>query len=235
MDLLRPHLDMVAYDRRGFGTTTFTTEGHDQLEDLEAVLKVSGLDRVVVFGNSQGGGIALNFALAHPEKVVALVLTAPGVSGAPPADPETVDPVEQAIWQTLETADEAGDLEALNRGEIRFWLDGPHAPEGRVTGPARELALSMNRLALQADSAGHEPNLTNAWNRLDEVSCPVLVLVGDLDMTHQRRRSELLAARLPDAHLIVMEGTAHLPALEQPAVYVGLVRPFLQRIGLLSP
>ncbi len=144
MDLLSPDLQLIAYDRRGFGSTTYEAEAHDQVEDLAAVLGASGLDRldqVVVFGNSRGGAIALDFALAHPDRVTALVLTAPAVSGAPAAAPEMVDPVEAAVWQTLEEADRVQDLEALNEAEIRFWLDGPHAPEGRVSGPARQLAL----------------------------------------------------------------------------------------------
>jgi pimeloyl-ACP methyl ester carboxylesterase len=235
IDRLGPDMELVAYDRRGFGTTTYESEAHDQVEDLAAVLLASGLDQVVVFGNSRGGAIALDFALAHPARVTALVLTAPAVSGAPPPDPDMVDAVEAAVWQILEEADRVDDLEALNRGEIRFWLDGPHAPEGRVSDPPRQLALEMNRIALHADTPGHEPNVTNAWDRLAEVQCPVLVLVGDLDLGHIRRRAEYLAVHLPQAQLVVLEGTAHLPALEQPDAYVQAVRPFLERIGLLHP
>jgi pimeloyl-ACP methyl ester carboxylesterase len=235
MDLLSPDLQLIAYDRRGFGTTTYEAEAHDQVADLAAVLRASELDQAVVFGNSRGGAIALDFVLAHPDRVTALVLTAPAVSGAPPADPEMVNPIEAAVWQTLEEADRVQDLEALNEAEIRFWLDGPHAPEGRVSGPARQLALDMNRIALHAKTPGHEPNLTNAWDRLAEVRCPVLIVMGDLDMGHIRRRAEYLAVHLPEAQLVVLEGTAHLPALEQPEHYVQAVRPFLERIGLLDP
>ena len=64
--------------------------------------------------------------------MAALVLVAPAVSGAPAVDDAQIDPVEAAIWETLEAADAAGALDALNLGEIRLWLDGPHAPEGRV-------------------------------------------------------------------------------------------------------
>lgn len=234
MDRLSPDMELVAYDRRGFGITTYISEAHDQIDDLAAVMAATGLAHAVLFGNSLGGSIALDFALAHPDRVRALVLTAPGVSGAPPAGSDAVDPVEAAIWRTLEEADEAGDMDALNEGEIRFWLDGPHGEEGRVTGPPRELALSMNRLALHAEPPGHEPNVTNAWDRLAEVQCPALVIVGDLDMGLMRDRAAHLAAHLPEAQLVVVEGTAHLPALELPADYVRLVRPFLERIGILG-
>ena len=44
LDLLSPDMDVVAYDRRGFGTTTYQAEAHDQLVDLLAVLDALGLD-----------------------------------------------------------------------------------------------------------------------------------------------------------------------------------------------
>jgi pimeloyl-ACP methyl ester carboxylesterase len=230
LDLLDPGAEAVAYDRRGFGTTTYEQEGHDQLEDLGAVLSATGADPAVLVGNSRGGQIALDFALTHPERVQALVLGAPPVSGAPPVDDADVDPVEAEIWQVLEAADAAGALDALNLGEIRFWLDGPHAPEGRVGGETRQLALAMNRIALGAPSPGHEPAAIDAWARLAEVRCPVLVVVGDLDMRHIVERCRELAHRIGGAQLVVMEGAAHLPALEQPEAFAGLLQRFLSHL-----
>jgi pimeloyl-ACP methyl ester carboxylesterase len=228
LDHLSADMEVVAYDRRGFGTTTYRAEAHDQLVDLLAILDALTLDQVVLVGNSRGGQIALDFTLAHPERVGALVLVAPGISGAPPVDDSEVDLVETAIWDTLAAADSAGALEALNLGEIRLWVDGPHAPEGRVDGPRRELALDMNRIALHAESPGHEPAPSvEAWSRLSEVHCPVLVIVGDLDLGHMKERAHGLARAITGARLVVMEGAAHLPGFEQPAAFAALLRDFL--------
>jgi pimeloyl-ACP methyl ester carboxylesterase len=221
-------MDVGAYDRRGFGTTSYRAEPHDQLVDLLAVLDALSMDRAVVVGNSRGGQIALDFTLRHPDRVAALVLVAPAVSGAPAVDDSQVDPTEAAIWATLAAADDAGALDALNLGEIRLWLDGPHAPEGRIDGSLRALALEMNRIALHAESPGHEPEPPDAWSRLAEVSCPTLVVVGDLDLIHLQERGRYLAAQIPGAHLEVMRGAAHLPAFEQPAAFASLLRAFLR-------
>jgi pimeloyl-ACP methyl ester carboxylesterase len=151
------------------------------------------------------------------------------VSGAPRVDDAQINPDEAAIWDTLVAADAAGALDALNLGEIRLWLDGPHAPEGRVDGPRRELALDMNRIALHADSPGYEPAPSvEAWSRLSEVRCPVLVVVGDLDLDHIQERARAVAAQIPGAQLIVMRDAAHLLAFEQPAAFAGLLRSFLR-------
>jgi pimeloyl-ACP methyl ester carboxylesterase len=228
LDLLSPEMDVVAYDRRGFGTTVYQPEAHDQLVDLLAVLDSLELGQVVLIGNSRGGQIALDFALTHPDRVAALVLVAPAVSGAPAVDDVDIDPVEAAIWADLAAADAAGALDALNLGEIRLWLDGPHAPEGRVDGDRRQLALDMNRIALRAASPGHEPAPPlEAWTRLGEVRCPTLVVVGDLDLRHIQERCRHLAAEIPGAQLEVMEAAAHLPGLEQPAAFADLLWTFL--------
>ena len=200
-DLLSPDMDVVAYDRRGFGLTAYRPERHDQVVDLLAVLDGLGLDEAV--------------------------LVAPAVSGAPAAD--EIEPVEAAIWETLEAAEAAGALHALNLGEVRLWVDGPYAPEGRVGGPARDLALDMNRIALHAADPGYEAEALDAWSRLSELHCPVLVVVGDLDLAHIRARAEELASRIAGAQLLVMEGAAHLPGLEQPAAFADLLREFLRR------
>ena len=227
--LLAPDMDVVAYDQRGFGATTYEAEGHDQVVDLLAVLDACDYERPVLVGNSRGGQIALDFTLTHPERVAALVLLAPAVSGAPKVAESDLRPEEAAFWRGLEAAEAAGDLDALNRGEIRLWLDGLDAPEGRVTGVARQLALDMNAIALSAASPGHEPRVVDAWSRVGEIACPVLVLVGGLDMSHLQARCHDLARRIPGAELRVMPDAAHLPALEQPETVADLVRAFLGR------
>ena len=162
LPLLAPDMDLVAYDQRGFGATTYAAEAHDQVADLSAVLDACGYGRPVLVGNSRGGQIALDFALTHPDRVAALVLLAPAVSGAPRVAASDLRPEEAAFWEELEAAEAAGDLDGLNRGEIRLWLDGLDAPEGRVTAAPRHLALDMNAIALSAASPGHEPRVVDA-------------------------------------------------------------------------
>jgi pimeloyl-ACP methyl ester carboxylesterase len=230
LGFLAADVDVVAYDQRGFGATTYEPEGHDPVADLLAVVDMCGFERPVLVGNSRGGQIAIDFALLHPSRVAALVLLAPAVSGSPRATPSDLRPDESHFWESLEAAEAVGDFDALNRGEIRLWLDGLKAPEGRVGGELRRLALEMNARALSAQSPGHELREMDSWARLEEIACPVLVVCGDLDMSHMQTRCASLAARIPGAHLRVMEGAAHLPAFERPDDVAVLVRDFLGTI-----
>ncbi|HEX3794230.1 MAG TPA: alpha/beta hydrolase [Acidimicrobiales bacterium] len=229
MEALSPACDVVAYDRRGFGTSFAPAEEHSQVVDLMAVLDAlgPGTGPVVLVGNSRGGQIALDAALAHPDRLLALVLVAPAVTGSPTVDETLIGPVERAIWENIEAAYEANALDALNLAEIRLWLDGPSGPEGRISGPVRDLALDMNRIALHAESPGHEPAPPDAWSRLDRIDCPTLVVVGDRDLLHQQARARAVAAAIPGAELVVMVGAAHLPGLEQPDDFAALLRRFL--------
>ncbi|MFC4637857.1 alpha/beta fold hydrolase [Deinococcus hohokamensis] len=216
---------VVAYDRRGFGETQAAPEPHSPAEDLLAVLDSLNIGRAVLVGCSQGGKVALDFVLAHPERALALVLVAPAVSGAPAPD-ELPAPVE-ALLEALEEAEASGDLERLNALEARIWLDGVLGSDGRVQGEARDLFLAMNSVALSAGPVGEERPAGPAWPRLGEVCRPTLVLYGDLDFPHVQERCEALAREIPGAGRTVLSGTAHLPNLESPEAFDAALAAFL--------
>jgi pimeloyl-ACP methyl ester carboxylesterase len=108
-----------------------------------------------------------------------------------------------------------------------MWLDGPLAPEGRVAGELRRLFLAMNGIALRAPPMPSLLQAPSAWDRLHEVSVPTLVLWGDLDFPDLSARCRALVERIPGARGEVVEGTAHLPTLEQPERCAALLRSFL--------
>ena len=172
---------VVAYDRRGFGESPPSTRPFRHLDDLIAVLGQLGPERAWLVGSSMGGQLALDAAVSSPDRIAGLVLFAPAVSGAP--EPEQLDPETQRLSDLLDAAFEAGDLEQANRLETWLWLDGPTSPEGRVAGPARELALAMNAVVLDnavPEEAG-ESGL-NAWQQLEQIQVPTTIVWGDLDV-----------------------------------------------------
>ena len=218
---------LVAYDRRGFGDTEYLPESYSHSEDLGAVLAHIGDKEVVLVGNSQGGRISINFALAQPTSVKGLILIGSAISGAPTVEEDSLTPEAVEIDRAAEEAYDRGDSAEANRLEAHLWLDGPLVPEGRVGGDKRALFLAMNGHALEAPSPGDETEPPSAYERLEELEMPTLVVVGELDMPLMIDRAKLIADRVPNARLEVMEGTAHLPQLEQPAAFATLVGAFL--------
>ena len=216
---------VIAYDRRGFGETVAEDEAFSEIGDLEALLDHFGLDRVSLVGCSQGGRIAIDFALANPQRVTALALLAPAISGAP--EPAPFGPKIQALSNALDDADEAGDLEAVNELEARCWLDGPASRAGRVSGPLRDLFLDMNGIALRKPELTQEIEPTPAFFRLSDLSVPTLVAWGDLDFPFVKQRCRYVVDAIPSATGIEIPGTAHLANLEQPALVNRLLSDFL--------
>lgn len=160
-----------------------------------------------------GGRVAIDAALARPDRVSGLVLVSPGVSGAPA--PRFGDSVK-ALMDAISAATSQGDLDAKNELQARLWLDGPLSASERVGGEIRRLFLSMNGTALRAANPGPASEEPSAWEQLEAINAPTLVMWGDLDLPHLQERCALLAQRIPGAQSCVLQGTAHLPALEAP-------------------
>jgi len=215
----------IAVDRRGFGQTAYEPEPHSHVDDTVAVLDALGVDPAAVVGASMGGRLAFDLALAHPDRVSALVLVGAGVRGRPELAPMTE--AVRALSDAIDAAEDAGALDEVNRLEAHVWLDGPEAPEGRVTGPVRDLFLDMNGIALAAADPGPVTELPSAWDRLEKIDVPALVLVGDLDLPDVMACAEVLGERLRDAEVRHLARTAHLPHMEPHPDCLGLITDFL--------
>ena len=228
-DAFVEHHPLLRYDRRGFGRTrVHEARPYSRTADLVAVLDAAGLQRSVLVGCSQGGRVALDLAVARPDRVAALVLVAPAVNGAP--TPELQGAVK-ALSDAVDAAIEAGNVEAANQLEAQLWLDGPLGPRGRVGGAVRALFLDMNGIALAAADPGTAVDEPSAWARLEQIGRPTLVVWGDLDLPHLQERCETLVQRIPGAKRVLLEGTAHLPGLEAPARFNAALAEFLQGLG----
>ena len=216
----------IAYDRRGYGETESPDEAFSHVDDLEAVLKALDIHAAVLVGCSMGGGLALDFALRHPGRVIGLVLIGTSVTGAP----WSATQAEQMLEAAEEDAYERGDLDMLNRVQAHEWLDGPRAQSGRVGGEARALFLDMNAIALGKPELKQEERPPAAWPRVSEVGAPTLLLVGDEDFTALIDRHEHLSEEMPNAFAAMLEGVAHIPSIERPDLVNSMLLEFLDAI-----
>lgn len=217
----------IAYDRRGYGETQSTDEAFSHVDDLEAVLQTLDIHAAVFVGCSMGGGLAIDFALRHPGRVIGLVLIGTSVTGAP----WSATNAEQQIEAAEEDAYERGDLDMLNRVQAHEWLDGPRAQSGRVGGAVRELFLDMNSLALSKPELTQVEQQPDAWRRVGEINAPTMLLVGDEDFTALIDRHDHLSEEMPNAFAAVLEGVAHIPSIERPDLVNSMLLEFLDAIA----
>ncbi|MGV8855426.1 MAG: alpha/beta fold hydrolase [Devosia sp.] len=217
----------IAYDRRGYGETESPDVAFSHGKDLEALLEAFGIHAAVLVGCSMGGGLAIDFALRHPGRVIGLVLIGTSATGAPWDATEAESMIEAAEEDALER----GDNDMLNRVQAHEWLDGPRAQSGRVGGEARALFMAMNALALSKPALTHEQPLAEAWHRVGELAAPSLLLVGEQDFTALIDRHDHLSEEMPNAFAAVLEDAAHIPSLERPELVNSMLLQFLDAIA----
>lgn len=226
VDRLSPRHRCVAYDMRGYGDTTYEREdGWTPVADALAVLDAAGLERPVIVACSMGGQAAIDLALAHPARVGALLLIGTAIRGAP--YPDLTEGPTAELNALAEAAEAAGDLEEVGRLDAWMWLDGPSAPEGRVTGPVRDLFLEMNARALRAEDPGDQGEVPSAWPRLGELAVPTVILLGRLDAEDIRVVDELAAPLIPGARLVHLDDVAHVSHLEGDPVTLDAIAAFV--------
>jgi len=219
--------DMIRPDLRGFGKTELPPVPYSGVADLSALLDHLYVKRTHVVGCSMGGTLAIDFALEHPDRVGRLVVVAGGISGS------NLGEADAALFAEIEAADKANDMDAVNRAEVRLWVDGPRRPEASAPAAVRELVLNMNRRALDSDwsSATSEPIDPPAIARLSDIAAPTLVIVGDEDLPHASANATVMISNIRGARRVAIKDAAHLPTLERPEEFNRLLLEFLTERG----
>ena len=196
--------------------------------DLVAALDHAGVDRALLVGVSRGGVIALDAALEHPDRVAGLVWVAGGVGGYQP----TASSVSPDLWEEAEARWEAKDWEWLVDMETRLWVDGPDQPTDRAAPAVRNAVegwIRENYLA-EKDEGIPQPLDPPAIGRLDDLTCPLLVVLGGLDEAGTVECGRMLASRVPGARLEEFADAAHMLSLEQPERFTRLLLEFAARV-----
>ena len=205
---------VVAYDRRGFGESSLAGEQHTQVRDLDAVLESLDADSAILVASLDGCRVAVEYALAHPDRVDGMVLLSPCAAALPPTvtQPDTI----QRLLDELELARRSGDVAWLSRLMAHAWLDGPAQPEGRVTGNTRLLFLDMSEGALRRADGCRDSLPGDPYRRFRDLTQPVAVVCGALDFSHVLEHGRSLAASGRKAQFHLAKDVAHLHCMEAP-------------------
>jgi pimeloyl-ACP methyl ester carboxylesterase len=221
---------VLLWDYRGHGRseapadpTAYSIE--QVVDDLGRVLEaLGGGAPAVVGGLSLGGLVSLHFALAHPERVHALVLldSGPGFK-----KPEAAARWQAQVERTGEILRSKG-MAALTHGKAASTAIGrhPELPAARAAAAAIEAQDPDAVAEFGARVAGPAPPVID---RLGEIDLPALVLVGAEDAAYLRA-GEVMAARLPRAHHVVIPEAGHIANIEQEAAFNRALLGFLEAL-----
>lgn len=219
---------LVRYDERGCGLSDWDVADLSfdaWVRDLEVVVDAAGLTRFALIGMSQGGGVAIAYAVRHPERVSHLVLYGAFARGkrVRARTPEEIDENEMTI--TLAVRGWGRENPAYRQMfATLFFPDG--SPE------QHRWFTDMQRLSTSADNAGrllHEVSNVDVRALAPRVSCPTLILHAREDARIAFDEGRLLAALIPGARLVPLQSRNHILLESEPAwgEFVGELRAFL--------
>ena len=218
----------IRYDRRGYGNSSEQNRPFSDVSDLYRLLHHLGIDEAYLLGISNGGKVALEFALEHPGMVAALVLVGPTLGGYRPSD-ENKRRVSEILSVARERGTEAG---------VEAWMEDPFYPPAKDNPAARERVRRIARenlpRLLSVPGLREEP-YPPTIESLSRIVVPTLIVVGERDDRDNREIASLLASRLPRAEKKAFAGCGHLVNLERPEQFYSFVVNFLDERGLGSP
>ena len=217
----------ITWDARCHGETESTDEPFtfwDLADDLKGLLDHLGIERAVIGGMSQGGFVALRFALRYPERVSGLILlgTQAGLE-----DPEKVATYEVMldVWEAEGLTDQMAETVAAiilgndwpGRGEwIAKWRQRPH---------------SLLRQAFQTLVTRDDIH-----KRLGEIKAPALVIHGTADAAIDIEKAQRLCSDLANCqHMVAIEGGGHASNLTHPKLVNLAVQQFMSELALDRP
>jgi pimeloyl-ACP methyl ester carboxylesterase/DNA-binding CsgD family transcriptional regulator len=218
-ELLAEGYTLVRYDRVGVGLSDREVLDSQLTADSEVallgrVLEELDLERVVLMGGSSGGCAAISFAARFPERVERLLLYGAYADGAAVATPE----VSEAILATVRSHWGLG-----SRLLAQIFL-------GRVGSAEQQRFARYQRAAASAQTAARLLELiyrTDVRAELPLVQAPTLVVHRKADRAIPYSLGRELAAAIPDATLIPLDGSAHFPWAGDADSVVRALRSFL--------
>jgi pimeloyl-ACP methyl ester carboxylesterase len=225
---------VVALDLPGFGHSPMpageiSISGYARL--LDRVMGELGMDAAAVVGNSMGGFIAAELAIAFPARVERLVLvSAAGVS-------TTSNPQVLRVLPTLrrmETALLASGAWVASKSDTV--TRRPRLRDALMNVVTRHPASLPSTLASEQVRGAGKPGFIQALEsildydvreRLPEIACPTLIVWGEADRLIPVRDADVFAELIPDSRKVVYADTGHMAMLERPAAFNALLAEFL--------
>jgi 3-oxoadipate enol-lactonase/4-carboxymuconolactone decarboxylase len=212
MPVLEQQFRVLRLDLPGHGASPLAPAiGLDAMADavLEA-LNAHGVSEAYFCGLSLGGVVAQSIALKRPERVLGLVLANTGAKVG-----------SAQVWGDRVQAVRSAGVASLIPALISRWFTAPFAQAHptRVRAMAEILEGANPQGYVMACESLAQADLREA---IHAIKAPTLVIAGDQDLTTPVSDSELLAAKIPGARLIILKA-AHISNIEQPGEFARLV------------
>jgi 3-oxoadipate enol-lactonase len=223
--LLQAGFAVLRIELRGHGGSS-TPQGPYSMaglgDDLAAVLRALDLGPVHYVGLSLGGMAGQALALDHPGLLRSIVIC--------DALPENLRNADEVWGPRIRLARQVGSCAPLADGTMERWL----TPGFRAANPGRWAEIAATIAATPAEGYAGCAEAISDFSfvaRLPGLSIPALVLCGEDDHAVPPAEAERIAGLVPDGRFHIVAGARHLPNVEQPEVFNGLLLEWLRKVG----
>ena len=222
---LPKHNRLIRYDERGNGLSQWDVKEMSLelwVKDLETVVEAAGVEKFALLGISQGGAVAITYAVRHPERVSHLVLLGAFSRGLTAHGTEE-QMAERRALQTLVRLDWGKNNPDFKSMFTNFFI--PH----NSTREQHQWLDDLQRISASPENAARILMLIDEINirpLLPLVSVPTLVFHADRDRVIPAEEGRILAAEIPSARFVPLSTKNHILLAQEPAW-----RVFMEEIG----
>lgn len=205
LPLLADTFELIVPDLRGFGGSS-TVDSFSAIEDyaadIAALLDQLEIQKAAIVGHSMGGYVALAFARLYPDRITGLGLVSSQVLADPP------DRKEGRYKSAAEVADKgiAGVVAVM---APKFTSDTRLQEYAKQVMERQQPAGYISALKAMAERV-------DSTTLLSSLNVPVVLVHGDADALIPVDRAREVKAAIPDAHLVEISGSGHVPMMEAP-------------------
>jgi pimeloyl-ACP methyl ester carboxylesterase len=226
VDLLENDYRVLTYDRMGYGQSPEWTPNLSAVDRMRSLLAEADVSNAIFLGSSEGAAIALDYTLANPNLVQALILVNPRL-----IDFEPVNPYYKMVWNGYQRALAEKDVTYLSFHYLGvFWPENMPLDKVRLPPKWRNYTSKQHHAFVEREGFYEIPNLLESeplkWmSRIAE--CPTLIIYGEHDHPGMVQNVRKLREVLPEAQYAEIPGAAHLPNLENTERFNEVLRSFL--------
>lgn len=216
LDGLAQGRTLLRYDERGSGLSDRDVERFSidaWVEDLEAVVDAAGLERFSLLGLSNGGPVAIAYAVRHPERVSRLVLCGAFSQGRLRRDPSSKARSEAEALLSMIRAGWGRANPAFRRAFTALFVPDATHEQMEWFDELQRISTSAETAALMR-LAREEVDVTDLAGR---VVTPTLVMHAQEDAAVPFEQGRRLASAIPDARFVPLEGNNHILLEDEPA------------------
>jgi len=219
---------VISLDLPGFGLTGPMADGDYRMSHyvqfLTAVLDKLGVQKAVLVGNSFGGRLAWEMAVAHPDRVEKLVL----VDAAGYPTPSVSMPIGFRIAQipVLNKVMEVILPRRMVESSVRNVYGNPDKVSSALVNRYYDLMLRAGNRAALVERFRQAPS-GEGFKAIATLKLPTLILWGGSDRLIPPANAERFHRDIPGSQLVILPGLGHVPHEEDPVATVAVVRRFI--------